>query len=586
VCRIAVVHGRFGIAWIGTYDPGNEDVTPVASAGLEASDVLVHEKAVMREDTPRRRGTIAIAIRERRPSYNNDIASDAEAGGKRRQEALRRGYRSSIVLPLTVDGAVFGIMSRFATEPGFFDEEEVGLLTEVAGNISFAVEHMTRQEKVEYLSYYDTLTGLPNRALFLDRAGQQLRARGGETPLVAVILINLERFRNINETFGRNGGDDLLRLVARRLEEAFRGKDYISRVAADGYGVVIRGVRDAAAVAHAVENQIMACFREPFVLDRGELRVAAKAGIALYPADGADADTLFRNAEAALQDARRSNERYLFYAADMNARAAQALSLETRLRNAVDAEQFVLHYQPKIKLSSGAICGLEALIRWQEPGGGLVPPGNFIPVLEETGLILEVGKWALARALADHRAWAGRDFPVPRIAVNVSAIQLQRREFADTVIEVLQQQGDNSDALELEITESLLMRDVQASTRKLSILRDLGIRIAMDDFGTGYSSLSYIARLPIDAVKIDRSFINAMAGNSQDMAIVSTIVTLAHSLNLKVVAEGVETEDQAKLLMLLNCDEAQGFLYSKPVPAAEIQRILQVGAGDTHPPRH
>jgi EAL domain-containing protein (putative c-di-GMP-specific phosphodiesterase class I) len=321
------------------------------------------------------------------------------------------------------------------------------------------------------------------------------------------------------------------------------------------------------------------------VLDGAEIRVSAKAGIAMFPADGGDADTLFRNAEAALRKAGNSGERYLFYAAEMTARAAEALHLETRLRKAVDAQQFVLHYQPKILLASGAICGLEALIRWQEPGAGLVPPGTFIPVLEETGLILEAGKWVIERALADFRIWTARGRRVPRIAVNVSAIQLQQRDFADMVIEILQQSGNSSEALELEVTESLLMKDIEASIRKLSALRELGIHIAMDDFGTGYSSLSYVARLPINSVKIDRSFINGMGASTQDMAIVTTIIALAHSLNLRVVAEGVETLEQSQLLTVLNCDEAQGFLYSKPVPAADIEPLLRAQGKQPAAPR-
>lgn len=295
----------------------------------------------------------------------------------------------------------------------------------------------------------------------------------------------------------------------------------------------------------------------------------------MFPADGGDADTLFKNAEAALKKAKDMGERCLFYAADMNARAALVLSLETRLRKAVELQQFVLHYQPKIHLASSAICGMEALIRWQEPGTGLVAPGIFIPVLEETGLILEAGKWVIEQALADHRAWTARGCRASRIAVNVSAIQLQQRDFAEMVIEAVQRGGNIPAALEIEITESLLMKDIEASIRKLSLLRGLGIHIAMDDFGTGYSSLSYIARLPINSVKIDRSFINGMGASDQDMAIVTTIVTLAHSLNLRVVAEGVETEAQSRLLMLLRCDEAQGYLFSRPVPAVEIEPLLR-----------
>jgi len=343
-------------------------------------------------------------------------------------------------------------------------------------------------------------------------------------------------------------------------------------------------MRDAAAVVHIVEGQILGCFLEPYGLNGTDLRVAARAGIAMFPADGGDADTLFKNAEAALKKARDSGERYLFYAADMNARAAHALSLETRLRKAVEARQFVLHYQPKIDLANNKICGVEALIRWQDPEAGLVAPGAFIPLLEETGLILEVGKWALGQALAQHREWTARGCSAPRIGVNVSAIQLQQKDFSDVVIRALQEQGDNPDALELEVTESLLMQDVQQNIRTLSLLRGLGIHIAMDDFGTGYSSLSYLARLPLNSLKIDRSFIAEMANSAQDMSIVTTIIALAHSLNLRVVAEGVETAAQSKLLKLLKCDEAQGYLFSKPLPAAEIETLLRTLALEASEP--
>jgi len=462
-------------------------------------------------------GTLGKAIRTRKAAVRNDIQVELP-GGKLRQEALNKGCRSTVCLPLVVDDNVVALIVLFATGRGFFDSDELALLSELAADVSFALQSIARQEKVQYLSYYDVLTGLPNRQLF------------------------------------------------------------IARIGADGFGVVIRGIRDAAAVVHTVENQALGCFEEPFKLNGSELRVAARAGIALYPADGGDADTLFKNAEAALKKAGDSGERYLFYAAEMNARAAHALSLESRLRKAVAARQFVLHYQPKIELANDAICGFEALIRWQDPETGLVPPGAFIPMLEETGLILEVGLWALGQALADHREWTARGSAVPRIAVNVSAIQLQQRDFTDLVTNVAQQDGNAAEALELEITESLLMKDVESSIRKLSILRELGIHIALDDFGTGYSSLGCIARLPISSVKIDRSFISGVARSAQDMAIVTTIIALARSLNLRVVAEGVETADQSKLLKLLRCDEAQGFLFSKPLAAAEIEQLLLASA--------
>jgi PAS domain S-box-containing protein/diguanylate cyclase (GGDEF)-like protein len=569
-CRIAAERGKFELVWIGEINAEGQKIRPVASRGFSLK--VAH--AVSWASISNAQGTLGEAIRTRKPAVRNDIQSDLPSGGLR-QEAMKQGCYSTVCLPLVVDDSVAALIVLFAAGTGFFDEDELALLAEMTADVSFALQSIARQEKVEYLSYFDALTGLPNRTLFLDRAGREVRSSRSEPLMMALVLLNLERFRNINETYGRHGGDELLKLVAQRIESAFHGKDYLARIGADSFSVVISKIRDVGSVAHAVENQLLGCFRDPFKLNDTELRVSARAGIALYPADGSDADTVFKNAEAALKKAKDSGERYLFYAADMNARAAHALSLETRLRKAVEAQQFVLYYQPKINLANDSICGLEALIRWQDPESGLVPPGAFIPLLEETGLILEVGKWAVLRALAQHREWTARGVPAPRIAVNVSAIQLQRKDFADGVIDALRQEGDNPDALELEVTESLLMKDVQESIRKLSILRARRIHIAMDDFGTGYSSLSYMTRLPINSVKIDRSFINGMTGSPQDMGIVTTIIALAHSMNLKVVAEGVETEEQSQLLKLLQCDEVQGFLYSKPRPAAEIEQMLR-----------
>jgi len=576
-CRIASEQGKFAMVWIGTIDQEKQEVVPIAWTEFTPQAA----QGVSWKSMSAAGGTLSEAILSRKPAVRDDIESELPVGGLR-GEALKRGCRSTVALPIVVDDRVEALVVLFAVGQGFFDRDELALLEEVAADISFALQTIAKQERLDYLYYYDTLTGLPNRSLFVDRIGQQMRSRGNEPLMVALVLLNLERFRNINESFGRHGGDDLLKQVARRMEDAFHGKDYLGRTGADGFGVVLRGIRDAASAVHAVEDHVLGCFHEPFKLTGTELRVAARAGIALYPVDGGDADTLFKNAEAALKNTRGAGERYLFYSADLNARAASVLSLETRLRKAVEAQQFVLHYQPKIDLAREKICGLEALIRWQDPGAGLVAPGTFIPLLEETGLILEVGKWALIRALAQHREWTARGVPAPRIAVNVSAIQLQRRDFADVVTDVLRQKGDSPDALELEITESMLMKDVNASIEKLSILRGKGIHIALDDFGTGYSSLSYIARLPINSVKIDRSFISGMAGNPKDMSIVSTIIALAHSLNLRVVAEGVETEDQSKLLKFLKCDEAQGYLFGKPLPPEHIEALLrapEVGPG-------
>jgi diguanylate cyclase (GGDEF)-like protein/PAS domain S-box-containing protein len=571
-CRIAREHGKFTLAWIGMLDEAARAIKPVARAGREEG-YLERLDLTMDPITTGDLSMAAEAVASRQPVVCNDIETDGRVRPWR-TAALARGYRSAVLLPLLLEQKAVGILALYSPEAGFFDDEEMKLLAELAGDIAFALQTIERQERLDFLSYYDALTGLPNRALFLDRTGQQMRSRGGEPLMVAMILLNIERFRYINESFGHRGGDELLKLVARRLEAAFRGKDYLARIGADGFGVVMRGIRDAAAVVHVVENQLLGCFREPYALNGAELRVVAKAGIAMYPADGGDADTLFKNAEAALKKARDSGERHLFYAADMNARAAHALSLETRLRKALEAQQFVLHFQPKVDLAADSICGLEALLRWNDPETGLVPPNQFIPLLEETGMILEVGRWAIRHALSQRLAWHIKGLKPPRIAVNVSATQLRQADFVRVIRDSLDGTGVGPHGLDFEITESMVMKDIENNIEKLRALREMGINIAIDDFGTGYSSLSYAARLPIDALKVDRSFIHGMTENPHDMAIVTTIIALARSLNLKVVAEGVETAEQSRLLSLVKCDEAQGFLFSKPLPATDIERLL------------
>jgi len=312
----------------------------------------------------------------------------------------------------------------------------------------------------------------------------------------------------------------------------------------------------------------MAAFlAHPFRLNDAVLRLSAKVGVALFPDDGADADTLVRNAEAALKAAKASGERYLLHTQNMTEMIAGKLTLENQLRQALENHEFVLHYQPKVNLATGKLTGAEALIRWNDPRTGLVPPGRFIPILEETGLIHEVGRWALRQAIDDYLRWRRAGLAAVRIAVNVSALQLRNRGFVDEIKQALGSDAQAAAGLELEITESLIMEDIKGNIASLQAIRDLGVRIAIDDFGTGFSSLNYLAKLPADTLKIDRAFVLDITAAPERLALVSTIIGLAHSLKLNVVAEGVETEEQSRLLRLLNCDEMQGFLFSKAVPA-------------------
>lgn len=573
-CRIAVEHGGFGIIWISELDTATLDVTRVAWAGGEDDDPICSQKSSARADRREGQGVIGRAIREKTPVVCNDIAADPNIGTGKRAEAVRRGYRSLIALPVFVEDSVWGTITLYSKELDYFTDDEVKLLTELAGNISFALEHLHKQEKLDYLAYHDVLTGLPNRVLFDDRLKQQIRNTSHDKSMLALVLIDLERFQVINDTFGQHAADGLLKLVAARLGSVMFERDTLARVHSDVFAVLLSNVTDEAGIAHIVKEKIMGCLILPFALDGRELRISARAGVALFPGDGMVPDVLFSSAEAALSQAKTSNEPFLFYAPKMNARVAERLTLEIKLRHAVEHEQFTLHYQPKVDLNGKGVKGLEALIRWNDPEQGMVSPALFIPLLEETGMIVEVGAWALKQAVAQYAAWREAGMRPPRIAVNVSQLQLKRKDFVATVQQAIATAGDAGHGLDLEITESTIMDDVEASIEKLKAVRDLGVEIAIDDFGTGYSSLQYIARLPVSAAKIDRAFVHNMTTNANDMSLVATIISLAHNLDLKVIAEGVETEEQSMYLRLHKCDEAQGFLFGKPVPAAEVPSML------------
>lgn len=574
-CRIAVEHGNFGLAWISEFDSVTLDVTPVSWAGIEAESHVANSKSTAREDTPQGQGVVGHAIRGKKAAVCNDIAAEPDVGSAKYREAIRRGYRSLVALPIFLGGNVWGTLTLYAKEPNFFNEEEIKLLKELASDISFALDHIAKEERLHYLAYYDALTGLPNRTLFHDRLTSTLRTAHQTRSKVAIMLWDVNRLRYINDTFGRHVGDATLRKVGRRLKQVSPDPESVARISADEFASVLTNVSDASHVAHLLEKLAADALHSPIMIEGRELGVTVTAGVALFPVDGDNTESLHSNAEAALKQAKEAGERYLFYQPAMNASVAETLLLERKMRKALEAEQFVLHYQPKVDLANGRISGLEALIRWNDPESGLVPPAKFIPLLEETGMILEAGEWAMRRALADYREWHARGLQPPRIAVNVSANQVKRKEFVDVVRTAIKESAAEPHGLDIEITESLLMEGIEGNIEKLRALRDMGVDIAIDDFGTGYSSLGYLAKLPVNALKIDRSFIVTMAENPDSMTIVSTIISLAHSLNLKVIAEGVESEEQRKLLTLLKCDEIQGYLISKPMPAENIAVMLQ-----------
>jgi diguanylate cyclase (GGDEF)-like protein len=431
------------------------------------------------------------------------------------------------------------------------------------------------EETIRSLAYHDPLTGLPNRLLFNERLTQAIERALRHRQQLAVMLLDLDRFKLINDSLGLASGDQVLRLVGERLSGALRRSDTVARLGGDDFLVLLPGVEGAESAAK-VAQKLLDAFLAPLGIDDRELHVGASLGITLYPHDGEDAETLIRNADTALYRAKQhARGSYQFYTTDMNAAAFERLVLETQLRRALERAELVVHYQPQVRLDDGAVVGVEALVRWFHADLGLIPPAEFIPLAEETGLILELGRFVLNTACAQVRTWHQQGFADLRLAVNLSGRQFDQEDLVRSIAEVVEATTFEPADLELELTESSIMRDPDQAVDKLQALDRLGIRLSIDDFGTGYSSLAHLKRFPI--IKIDQSFIQDITTNPDDAAIAQAIIALAESLRLKVIAEGVETRGQLDLLRRYHCDQMQGYLFSKPLPAEQMLELLRSG---------
>jgi PAS domain S-box-containing protein/diguanylate cyclase (GGDEF)-like protein len=570
-CRIAHQAGGFDAVSIRLIDQQTLIAELVALQGDEEIVRWLREvRFSLRDEDERGSSLLAEMMQTRRPVITNNAQTDPSVPFKDAMGKLK--INSAVFLPLTVADKVIGVMAMYSPRRDYFDAAEVKLLSELAADISYALEQLEKSERAAYLALYDELTGLANRRLHAERLGQFLHLAGRSRSELALALLDLERTRAVNTSLGRRGGDALLRSVAERLVKA-AGVGTVARISSTHFAVVLPTIKDRSEAERMMAALTRSCFGEPYVIEGTELQVRVKVGVALFPNDGLDTETLLINAEAALRKAKATGERQVFYTPDLLERTGAWLPLESNLVRALDKDEFVLHYQPKVDTTSRSIVGLEALIRWQSPEFGLVPPAKFIPFMEETGMILEVGAWALRRAALDHRKWVELGLRPGRIAVNVSGIQLRQHDFVQAVEQAIRE-GVSPTAIDLELTESIVMEDVEENIRKLNEVRALGLQVAIDDFGTGYSSLGYLAKLPVQALKIDRSFVIAMAKDPAAMTLVQTIISLAHALGLKVVAEGVEEEQQAESLRRLRCDQIQGFLVSKAVPFDETARLL------------
>jgi diguanylate cyclase (GGDEF)-like protein/PAS domain S-box-containing protein len=564
-CRIAVEKGAFRMAWIGMVNPQTLDANVVGWFGGEEgyTDKI---RITAREGTPESDRPACRALRLCKPVICNDIATEPSLADLR-DDLLSRGHKSLGCFPLGTTGQPEGVLVLFADEPNVFDADEMRLLLELAGDITFALDHIRKTERINYLAYYDELTGLANRTLFHEWLEQAVNNAKESGHKLGLVLLDIERFRAINDTLGEQVGDAVLRELARRMSTSTADNNRLARLGSDLFALFIPELESEETLARMVQQRLAVLFDPQFQVRNSTLSMSAKAGIAVFPTDGSNVNSLLRNAEAALRNAKESGERYMFYTPTMNARVASRLNLETQLREALVNGEFVLHYQPKVNMATGKVSGAEALIRWNNPRTGhLVPPNDFIPILEETGMIHDVGRWAKRKAIADYLRWRNAGLPVVRISVNVSPMQLRNRDFVTDIAHTIGVDTDAAAGLELEITEGVFMEDVAQNIASLKAIRAMGVTIAIDDFGTGFSSLSYLAKLPVDRLKIDRSFVIDMTTGPEGMALVSTVIGLAHALKMTVVAEGVETQEQSNLLRLLRCDEMQGFLFSKPVP--------------------
>jgi diguanylate cyclase (GGDEF)-like protein/PAS domain S-box-containing protein len=481
---------------------------------------------------------------------------------------------------LSHQGAVLGTFAMYAKDVRAPTSAETGLIdiaTRIAG---IAIERKLAEDRIHFMANHDALTGLPNRTLLSDRLSQALLYAQRYERWVTVLFVDLDNFKFINDSLGHNAGDELLKTIARRMVDCVRATDTVVRLGGDEFVVVLSDQPKNADTTSEIVQKIQAAIGEPIRLEGHDLRVTSSVGIANYPDDGVDVDTLLANADAAMYRAKEvGRDNIQFYTPEMNTKVHGKFLLQEDLRSALARSEFVLHYQPQVDLRTGRVFAVEALVRWNHPKQGLISPIKFIPLAEETGLILPIGDWVLREACRQNKAWQIAGLPPLAVSVNVSARQFRERDLASRVVRALKDSGLEAKYLELELTESLIMQDLELAVATMKDLQGLGVQLSIDDFGTGYSSLSALKTFPVARLKIDKSFVDGILADENDMAVASAVISLGQKLNLRVIAEGVETEAQAAFLRDINCDEMQGYLFSRPLPAQEIEVLLKAKSG-------
>jgi diguanylate cyclase (GGDEF)-like protein/PAS domain S-box-containing protein len=568
-CRVAVELGGYPRAIISMVDPEGRRVCPKYRFGL--MNLEAPESFPVGDGTEADRSITGRAVRVGEVVVCEDLRR-FQPPMEGRDELLRLGIRSIIALPLTVEGTRLGALTLLSQSEERMPDEELMLLQDVAATLGLGLRSQQQADAAQYLTHYDPLTGLAKRALFLEHLNSFIHEGAARLTHPVIAVFDVQDLSSVNDTFGRSFGDTLLQRVAERARLAVEHERLVGHLGGGTFALAIRtfrGVADSAAAA--IDHTV---FEQPFEIEGRSLRVTCRSGMARFAADGQEAATLLQKAEAALGQAKESGERHLNFKLQMRSDVARRLQLEHELRDALDGGQFVLYYQPQVSISTGRITSVEALLRWRKPQAGLVLPAQFLPVLESSEMIVPVGDWVLKQAAHDCRQCLNRGLIPLRISVNVSALQIRRRGFVEEILAVAEPFGTADVGVDIEITESSVLQDLEDTRRKLQRLREAGVRIAIDDFGTGYSSLSLLPTLPVDILKIDRSFIQGLPGDPASVALTSSIIQIASSFGLATVAEGVESAAQLDLLRTLKCHQSQGYLHFKPMPFAELQALL------------
>jgi len=523
-------------------------------------------------------------VRANQAAYRLTGSLPEDLIGKRCSEALWGAKAVCVDCPLaqtiwdgcthsrTIDHQHDGKVFEITTTPFPVDSKQ-NYYVHIAKDVTARKEY---EKQLQHQATHDHLTGLANRMMLEDRLGQAIKQAQRADRLVAVLLLDLDRFKNVNDGYGHATGDELLCMVAARLKITVRQTDTVARLGGDEFVVMLTNLTDLETV-QATTASILTSLAKPYQIRGRKFNLTASVGGSLYPHDGREGPLLIRNADIAMYEAKKRGNHFSYYSEGMNRQVVATLEMENDLHQALANDELCLHYQPKVDLATGRIDGCEALLRWIHPRNGMVSPGMFIPIAEQTGLIVPIGAWVIEEACRQNLAWQAEGHPLVRIAVNLSARQFRQGDLAETIKSILNKTGLDPDLLELELTESMIMDNPQGAEQSLMALKNLGVSLSLDDFGTGYSSLNYLSRFPVDHLKIDQSFIHDIGTSATRTAVVSSIIDIAHNLQLTAIAEGVETEEQLAFLIANDCDAIQGYLFSKPLPAADFAALLQKG---------